>query len=142
MKYLLLLIITWLINGSIKYAVNYYFYNKKALQLIGYGGFPSTHTAMITALLFYVGFSENFNHVVIAPLLIIFWLIVNDAYFLRNNIQDIAKNLNKLDKSASHRESLGHKKHEIIGGILVGFTIAYFFEIFYDTSITEILNAN
>ena len=127
MKFILILLITWLINGLIKFLINSILYKNKGLKLIGYGGFPSTHSAIISSLFFYIGMTEGFNSVIMAPLVVIFWVVVNDALFLRMKIEQHAKSLNKLEKSSSHRERIGHKLHEIIGGILVGLSIAYLF---------------
>ena len=132
MKFILLLTITWLANGSIKFIINSLLYKNNGLKLIGYGGFPSTHTAIVSSLFFYTGMTEGIENIVMVPLLVIFWVVVNDALFLRMNIEQHAKNLNKLDKSSSHRERIGHKIHDIIGGSALGFLISYLFIIFLD----------
>jgi len=120
MKFILILIITWLLNGSIKFIINLYTSKNNALTLIGYGGFPSTHSAIISSFYFYAGFNYGFNNIIMIPLLVTFWIVINDALNLRKYIGLHAKSLNKLDPSSSHRERIGHKYHEVLGGILVG----------------------
>jgi uncharacterized protein len=126
MEYVIVLAASWLVNGSIKYAVNLIRHGKaNALHLVGYGGFPSTHTAVITAQLVYVGLRYGFHDPAIAALLALLWVVVNDATNLRKKIQDHAMHLNALDNSKHHRERIAHKAIDIIGGIVVGAVVAY-----------------
>jgi len=133
MKFILILIITWLLNGSVKFIVNLYTSKSKAFELIGYGGFPSTHSAIISSFYFYTGLNYGFNNIIMIPLLVIFWIVINDAVNLRKYIGLHAKNLNKLDPSSSHREQIGHQYNEVLGGVLVGLMssilLTYFFKI-------------
>ncbi len=121
MEYIILLALTWLFNGSAKYAVNMCFHGRKnALGLVGYGGFPSTHTAIVSAQLFYVGMQHGFNHPAVAAILALLWVVVNDATSLRKKIQDHAQHLNKLDDSRNHRERIAHHWRDIVGGFAMG----------------------
>ena len=52
MDFILILFLTWLINGSIKFIINFFIFKKGALKLVGYGGFPSTHTSIISSMFF------------------------------------------------------------------------------------------
>ena len=125
MDYIAILALTWLFNGGIKYLVNAFFQGKKdALKLIGYGGFPSTHTAIVTAQLVYVGITYGFNHPAIAALLGLLWVVINDATSLRKKIQDHALHLNALDASRNHRERIAHHWRDIAGGLIVGTAVA------------------
>lgn len=125
MNYLIVLLITWLINGSLKFAVNLFFHKSKAISLVGYGGFPSTHTAVVVSMLSYVGFSHGFDNPVIAALLVLLWVTINDAASLRIRIGKHAEHLNEIDPEKSHRERIGHKMHEIVAGAIVGGAIGY-----------------
>ena len=120
MEYLIVLLATWFVNGSTKFAVNFLFHRKEAFSLVGYGGFPSTHTAVVTSMLRYVGAAHGFDHPVVGGLLVLLWVVVNDAKSLRMRIGEHAKHLNEIDSKKSHRERIGHKMHEIIGGAVVG----------------------
>ena len=122
MKFILILIVTWILNGSIKFIINMFTSKTNPFKLIGYGGFPSTHTAIVSSFYFYAGFNFGFDNIIMIPLLVIFWVIINDAVNLRKNIGLHAKILNKLSPSSFLRERIGHEYHEILGGILVGIT--------------------
>lgn len=127
MSFIIILLLSWLINGIIKFIINFVRFRNEALKLVGYGGFPSTHTSIISSMFFYIGFTEGFNNIVLAPLIVIFWLVINDALFLRIQIGKHAKSLNKLVQRNDHRERIGHNLYEIIGGILTGLLVPYFF---------------
>lgn len=122
MTYLLVIAAAWLINGSLKFAVNYWRNPAHARSLIGYGGFPSTHSAVVASLLGYTGFAHSFDHPAIAALLALLWVVANDATSLRKRIENHAKHLNRLDSNSAtpHRERIAHKWYEIAGGIAVG----------------------
>ena len=126
MEYLILLVVTWLINGSAKYAVNVLRHGMSgATTLIGYGGFPSTHTAVVSAQAVYIGLQHGFHHPAVGALLALLWVVVNEATALRKKIQDHAKHLNALDNTKNHRERIAHNPIDIIGGLLVGAVVAY-----------------
>lgn len=123
MKFLLVLAATWLINGGIKFTVNFIKNGKDAFGLIGYGGFPSTHTSIVTSMLSYTGFTYGWDNPAIAAILALLWVVVNDAKSLRRMVGKHASSLNKLDPSITHRERVGHTITEIIGGAVVGFCV-------------------
>jgi len=131
MKFILILIFTWLFNGSVKFIFNLYKNKSSAFKLIGYGGFPSTHSAIISSFYFYTGYNYGFDNIIMIPLLVIFWIVINDAVNLRKNIGLHAKILNKLDPLSSLRESIGHEYYEILGGVLVGIIASILFTYFF-----------
>ena len=129
MNFLILLAVTWLVNGSLKFAVNFMKNGKNAFKLIGYGGFPSTHTAIVSSMLSYVGFKYGWNEPAIAAILALLWVVTNDAKSLRRMVGKHAEHLNKIDSSHNHRERVGHSKIEIIGGALVGGAVGFIMSI-------------
>jgi hypothetical protein len=132
MNIILLLACTWVINGSIKFAVNTLRSGKEALALIGYGGFPSTHTAMVAAALFYVGFHWGFNTPSFAALAALLWVVMNDAMHLRIQVGSQAAAINRLTKKKKDRlrERMGHSKIEVLGGLVVGGVIGFLWDHF------------
>ena len=60
MKYILLPFVAWVLAGCTKFAVNYLRHGAQAKRLIGYGGFPSTHTTVLSSVVFFAGFNEGF----------------------------------------------------------------------------------
>ena len=52
MKYILLPFFAWVIAGGTKFLINTVRFGKDSRSLIGYGGFPSTHTTIISSVVF------------------------------------------------------------------------------------------
>jgi acid phosphatase family membrane protein YuiD len=124
--YLFSPLIAWGISGSIKFLINSIKIKKLAFEQIGYGGFPSTHTAIVTS-----GFSTyvliegiNSSFVIAISLVLIVML---DALDLRKKIGEHAVYLNELKKMNQNlrgvrnlREKMGHNIMELIGGCGAG----------------------
>jgi acid phosphatase family membrane protein YuiD len=102
------------------------------------GGMPSAHSALVSALAMAVGLTEGFD----APYAMIAvgfgLLVLCDAATLRREAGRHAKLLNQLVEKVNHqldakerievtrlKESIGHKRREVIAGVLVGISIAY-----------------
>jgi len=125
MIYLLTLLAAWLVNGCTKFSVNYARFGKAAHDLVGYGGFPSTHTAVVTAVVVMVGLQNGFEHPAFGIGLALLWIVITDARSLRRMVGDHAEHLNTLSPARKkHRERVGHSYVEIAGGALVGTLVA------------------
>ncbi|WP_028553090.1 divergent PAP2 family protein [Paenibacillus sp. UNC451MF] len=115
----------WLVSGSLKFLINYIRFGKNAFGKIGNGGFPSTHTTIIVTSVTLVGLKEGLNSPIFGLGIATALIIIIDATGLRRNVGKHAKIINrmvvinKMDESGL-RESMGHKKHEVIGGIVLG----------------------
>ncbi|MCS7464245.1 divergent PAP2 family protein [Paenibacillus doosanensis] len=121
----------WLISGSLKFFINYIRFGKGAFGKIGNGGFPSTHTTIIVTSVTLVGLKEGLNTPIFGLGLAIALIVIIDAIGLRRNVGKHAKIINKMiiiNKlgESGLRESMGHKKHEVIGGIILGILIGSF----------------
>lgn len=125
MKYVLLPFIAWVVAGSLKFTINALRFGKHARAMIGYGGFPSTHTTIVSSAVFLVGLTEGFQTPVFSMGLAFLLLVVIDAHGLRNKVGMQAQILNKLQNDVPLRESMGHRWYEIIGGLCVGFILAF-----------------
>lgn len=103
------------------------------------GGFPSSHTALVSALCLSVGIQENFSSTIFAVVLAFGLIVAYDAanvrYYAGRNIQitqqlirDIqALSTIKLDDPIyllKVKEVLGHQWTEVVGGIVVGLAVA------------------
>lgn len=71
-------------------------------------------------MLSYTGFTYGWDHPTIAALLVLLWIVVNDAKSLRRMVGNHASHLNKLNPSKQHRERVGHTPIEIAAGGVVG----------------------
>lgn len=124
--YLVLPFFTWLITGSTKFLVNCIREKRLAFDLIGYGGMPSNHSAIVSAMAAYIAFKEGIYQPAFGVALTLAFIVMLDANSLRLKIGEHAKRINKIcDEESALRERVGHTKPEILAGILVGVTSAY-----------------
>ena len=128
-QYLICPIIAWFFNGSIKFIFNFYKYGaQKCFNLIGYGGFPSTHSSIISSTLFLILINEGPESPIFAVIFSVSLIIFIDAKSLRGHIANQAKLLNKYIIKKNNliplREKFGHSFLEITGGIFTGFIVA------------------
>lgn len=129
MKYFLLPFAAWIVSGTLKFFVNVArnggFSNAK--KLIGYGGLPSTHTAIISSAVFFYGFSEGFFNATFTLGLSVMMLFIMDAHNLRIKVGKHAEILNTLQDKVKLRERMGHTWLEIFCGLIVGMSLGYIF---------------
>ncbi len=108
------------------------------------GGFPSSHSAMVSALALSVGIQEHFRSTLFAIALTMAVIVIYDAanvrYYSGQNIKvtqqllkDVQKSLNTEFDAPIYDEKikdvLGHNWFEVLGGILLGCTIALLFHM-------------
>ena len=108
------------------------------------GGFPSSHSAMVSALALSVGIRESFNSTIFAVTMALACIVIYDAanvrYYSGQNIKitqqlikDIQKQTDvKFEDPIYHprvKQVLGHRWIECIGGILIGLIIALLFNL-------------
>ena len=101
------------------------------------GGMPSAHSALVTALSVAVGLTDGFNSP-IAMIAVGFGLLVLfDAATLRRAAGEHARLLNKIVErlnasdevkiEAAHlQEMLGHRRREVLAGVVLGIATAIF----------------
>lgn len=136
MKYIILPFVAWIMAGSFKFLINYLRYGKKAKNLIGYGGFPSTHTTILSSVVVFSGLSEGFESPVFLLGIGALLIVVIDAHGLRQKVGQQAKIINDLQRKVFDndvevlREKIGHTWIEIFGGLLYGSLLAGIFYIF------------
>lgn len=103
------------------------------------GGFPSSHSALVSALALSVGLHDKFSSTIFAVTMTLAVIVVYDAanvrYYSGQNIkvtQQLVKDLQENQPSEFNdpiyetklKDVLGHKWREVIGGILLGCLIA------------------
>ena len=103
------------------------------------GGFPSSHTSMVTALTLAVGLQEQFSSSLFAVTLTFGLIVAYDAanvrYYAGQNIritQQLIKDIQLLTKTKLDdpiylmkvKEVLGHRWIEVIGGFVLGVVLA------------------
>lgn len=124
--YAVLPLIAWFCSGVTKFAINYLRFGAEARQRVGNGGFPSTHTAVVSSAVMLIGFKEGFNTPVFSLGIAFLMIIVIDATGIRRALGEHAKHLNIVAKPERKlRESQGHNVVEILGGLVLGTFLGY-----------------
>ena len=112
--------LAWLVAGVLKFCVNSIRAGKLAFGLIGYGGLPSNHSAIVTSMVAAIGAREGVAHPAFGVALTLAFIVMLDASSLRRQIGKQAQAVNALAKAPLLRERIGHTPVEIAAGIVVG----------------------
>lgn len=124
-SYIVTPFIAWLIAGSAKFAINSIKAKSAAFKQIGYGGFPSNHTTIVTSIAWLIAMKEGIDSPALGVAIALSFVVILDASSLRKKVGDHAKRLNTLTPDEQPlRERIGHTPFEIIGGILTGLVTA------------------
>ncbi|MFH1188166.1 MAG: divergent PAP2 family protein [bacterium] len=98
-----------------------------------YGGMPSSHTAFVTSLATIMGATQGINSPVFAISFILATLTIRDAVGLRKYLGNNSKVINLLVKKLPDKdeiefphieERLGHTPAQVVGGMVLGFTVS------------------
>ena len=108
LSYALTPFLAWLVAGVLKFLVNSLRAGKLAFGLIGYGGLPSNHSAIVSSTAALIAFKEGLAHPAfgVAVTLAINALVPNSP------------------ERPWLRERMGHTRLEIAAGIAVGIAVA------------------
>jgi uncharacterized protein len=122
----------WFIAGIIKLFVTSFKARRVAFDLIGYGGFPSTHSAIVSCIPALIALKDGVNNPAFGIATTVAFIVILDAHSLRRQIGFHATEINQLiashqatEKFNTLRERMGHTIVEIIAGILVGIVVAF-----------------
>jgi len=111
-----------------------------AERLVGAGGMPSSHTALVVSLAVSIALREGLESDLFAVAVILAGIVMYDAAGVRRAAGRQAKVINKLVhemrvehkvKETRLKELLGHTPLEVLGGALYGTLVAYAFYVFY-----------
>lgn len=133
--YLITPILAWLVAGVLKFLVNSIRVRRFAFDLIGYGGFPSNHSAIVSSMAALIAFKDGINSPAFGVAITLAFIVILDASSLRRQVGKQAAEINKLNhisnvNSVPLRERMGHSRIEILAGILVGIAVGYFASIY------------
>ena len=131
-KYALVPVIAWFAAGSLKFMINYIRFQKQAVTLIGNGGFPSTHTTVMSSTVFLIGLSEGASSPLFGLGVAVLMITIIDALGIRRAVGKQAKAINRYmalqnTEESVLRERQGHSPFEVLGGLVLGFLLAYVF---------------
>lgn len=105
-------------------------------RIIGAGGMPSSHTAIVVSITTMVGRSQGINSVIFAVSLIFSLVVMYDACEVRRQAGKQARILNDIVNTPGLStvqvreklvEALGHTPLQVIVGAIVGFTAGMLF---------------
>lgn len=135
-RILMTTILAWFLAQILK-TITAYWRNKKfqAERLVGAGGMPSSHTALVVSLASAIGWQEGWQTPLFALSVVLAGIVMYDAAGVRRAAGKQAKVLNKLIRElrVEHtirdtrlKELLGHTPLEVLAGALLGIVVAYF----------------
>lgn len=133
--YFIIPIVSWFISGIIKFIINYVKYGKDAKKMVGNGGFPSTHTTVVVSTTTAIGITKGFSTDIFGLAVCLCIIVIIDAMGIRRALGNQAKSLNELlamnnyGNTLKHRESQGHTKGEVIGGIILGVIVGFAYSL-------------
>lgn len=133
--------VAWLIGQFIKLPFYYLLHRKWNWGVIfSPGGFPSSHSSLITATTLSIGLFHGFNNPVFGLGVAVSMIVVYDATGVRRQAGQQAKVINQLVNQIfagqsipqkQLREVLGHTPVEAIAGIILGILIALVVWVFF-----------
>lgn len=128
LSYILTPFVTWFVAGVTKFAVNSIKAREKAFGLIGYGGLPSNHSAIVSSMAALIALKEGMDSPAFGAAITLAFIVILDASSLRRQVGRHAVAINKLALTdMAHqalRERMGHTAVEVTAGVLVGIGVA------------------
>lgn len=127
--YLVTPLLTWITVGPIKFLINSVRARKWAFNLVGNGGFPSNHSAVVSSMATLIALREGIGHPAFGVAVTLCFIVIIDANSLRQHVGRQAAAINRLAEGrADHkrlRERMGHTVVEICGGLATGIAIGH-----------------
>lgn len=120
--------LAWFVAGILKFSINSLKAKQLAFGLIGYGGLPSNHSAIVSCMTTLIALKEGIGHPAFGVAITFTFIVLLDANSLRREVGKHAVLINQLVSTnptrAMLRERMGHTRFEIAAGILVGSGVA------------------
>lgn len=140
-KILVTAVTAWATAQMLKLFTNFYKEKKMNVErLVGAGGMPSSHSALVVSLTAAIGFNSGWDSPLFALACVLSGIVMYDAAGVRRAAGKQAKVLNRLinEYRAYHtvregrlKELLGHTPVEVSAGALLGAGMAYIFHIYW-----------
>lgn len=105
-------------------------------RILGAGGMPSSHSAVVVALCTMIGKEYGMNSPIFALSIVFAFVVMYDAAGVRRAAGKQAKLLNKIvqtpgltnvEVTEKLQEVLGHTPTQVLVGALIGFIVGYIF---------------
>jgi len=127
--YLVTPLLTWVTVGPIKFLINSIKARQWAFKLVGNGGFPSNHSAVVSSMATLIALREGMGHPAFGVAVTLCFIVIIDANSLRQHVGRQAAAINRLAKQdGDHkwlRERMGHTLVEIAGGLATGIAMGF-----------------
>jgi acid phosphatase family membrane protein YuiD len=129
-SYVLTPFLAWLIAGILKFLINSLKARRLAFDLIGYGGLPSNHSAIVSSMATLIALKEGINTPAFGVAIALAFIVILDASSLRKQVGKHAAVINQLNALITNspsilRERMGHTRIEIFAGVITGSAVAY-----------------
>ena len=129
-SYALTPFLAWLIAGMLKFLINSLKARRFAFDLIGYGGLPSNHSAIVSSIATLIALNEGVNSPAFGVAIALAFIVILDASSLRRQVGKHAIAINKLNSVTNRaplflRERMGHTRVEIFAGVITGSAVAF-----------------
>jgi uncharacterized protein len=122
-------LLAWFIAGSLKFAINSFRSKRLSFDQMGYGGLPSTHTAIVTSTTTLIALQEGLSSPFFGIAFTFTIIIIIDAIGLRRQMGKHARAINQLTQDAFSqkplKETMGHKMYEMLAGFGVGVIVGW-----------------
>lgn len=134
-SYLAAPFLAWLVAGCLKFLINCIRAKRLAFDLIGYGGLPSNHSAIVSSIAALIAFRDGINTPAFGVAIALAFIVILDASSLRRQIGKHAAAINRFNKNSGQpdfklRERMGHTLIEVLTGVLTGFLVGYLVSCF------------
>lgn len=123
MKVFLIPLAVWFISLLIK-ILSVHFTQRR--HVFYYGGWPSMHTTLVSALTTMLGFEVGFSSPVFAIAIIFSLIVISDSLALRSVVGEHSRVLNQKHK-ATLPEDMGHQIGEVVAGLILGVGLTLIF---------------
>ena len=136
--YVVVPFVAWLVAGAVKFIINSIKLKRMAFNLIGYGGLPSNHSAIVSSAAALVVIREGIDHPAVAIAMAVAFVVMLDANSLRKQVGKHAEFINRLNNGTQCkklRERMGHNRIEIGAGVMVGVMVALIIDYFSRTTL-------
>lgn len=133
-SYLATPFLAWLVAGCLKFLINCIRAKRLAFDLIGYGGLPSNHSAIVSSITALIAFRDGMNTPAFGVAIALAFIVILDASSLRRQVGRHAVVINQLNEKTNPsaivlRERMGHTQVEILAGILLGIFVGWLISI-------------
>jgi acid phosphatase family membrane protein YuiD len=96
-SYVLTPFLAWLVAGILKFLINSFKARRLAFDLIGYGGLPSNHSAIVSSMATLIALKEGINTPAFGVAIALAFIVILDASSLRRQVGKHAAAINKLN---------------------------------------------